>query len=361
MKVLNRYLLMYFSRILSLCSAAFIGIYLLIDFFEKIDDFIDHKASSWDYLSYLINSIPFIFVQILPLAILTAVVLTLGGLGRTNEVTAMRACGVSLWKIVQPFMALALVLSFALLLLNEFVVPWNSQQLNNLLEVKLKGKQQLQLTHHEIWYRDESRIINIAVAKPQEQSIEGVTIYTFDDQQKIVKRTTARNAYFSDNSWRASEVTTRTFSPDTGDLILTQASTTTQALRLERKPEDFLTRENINSELNFRQLRQLAEKLEHEGYDSTHQRVDMHNRLSAPFTCLVMGFLGVPFALQKGRKGNIALGIGISLGIGITYFIIQSLVTAFGYSNALPPIFAAWTANFIFLLLALWLLLNVKE
>jgi lipopolysaccharide export system permease protein len=105
----------------------------------------------------------------------------------------------------------------------------------------------------------------------------------------------------------------------------------------------------------------MAKKLEQGGYDSTHQRVDMHNRLATPFTCLIMGFLGVPFALQKGRNSNIALGIGLSLGIGIVYFIIQSTVTAFGYSSALPPLFAAWTTNFIFLLLGIWLLLNVQE
>ncbi|MBN1958048.1 MAG: LPS export ABC transporter permease LptG [Desulfuromonadales bacterium] len=360
MKVLSRYLLVHFSRILALCAAAFIGIYLLIDFFEKVDDFIDHKASAWDYLTYLLNSIPFIFVQILPLAILTAVVLTLGGLGRTNEVTAMRACGISLWKIVQPLMALALVLSFTLLLLNEFVIPWNAKQLNRLLEYKLKGKQQLQLTRQEIWYRNGRRIINIALASPQKKSLEGITIFTFDEQQDLVARTTARQAFFSAGSWQSQEVIKRTFAPATGDLIQTEVLSS-QALQLERDPEDFFTREDINSELNFRQLSELARKLEAEGYDATHQRVDMHNRLAAPFTCLIMGFLGVPFALQKGRKGNIALGIGISLAIGIVYFIIQSLVTAFGYSSALPPIFAAWTANFIFLLSAVWLLLNVRE
>ena len=105
----------------------------------------------------------------------------------------------------------------------------------------------------------------------------------------------------------------------------------------------------------------MAKTLEQEGYDSTRQRVDMHSRLAAPFTCLIMGFLGIPFALQRGRNSNIAMGIGLSLGIGVFYFIIQSLVIAFGYSNAIPPLFAAWSANFIFLLLGVWLLLNVQE
>ncbi|MDX2478849.1 MAG: LPS export ABC transporter permease LptG [Desulfuromusa sp.] len=360
MKILNRFLLKHFTRILSLCVAAFIGIYLLIDFFEKVDDLIDHNAAIWDYFSYLSNNIPFIFVQILPLAILTTMVLTLGGLSRTNEVTALRACGVSLWRIVHPLMSLALLFSFLLLLLNEFVIPWNTKQLNYLFEVKLKGKQQVQLTRNEIWYRSNNRIINIAVASRQKQQLQGVTIFTLDDQQTIEKRQEAALAHFENGGWKTSILVERFFDSESGDMMKVRELKNVP-LNLDRTPEDFSGREHQNNELNFRQLSAIAKKLEQQGYDSTRQRVDMHNRIAAPFTCLIMGFLGVPFALQRGRNSNIALGIGLSLGIGIAYFIIQSLVTAFGYSNALPPLIAAWTANFIFFLLGIWLLLNVKE
>lgn len=360
MKILNRFLLKHFIRILSLSIAAFIGIYLLIDFFEKVDDLIEYKASALDYFIYLSNSIPFIFVQILPLAILTSMVLTLGGLSRTNEITAMRACGVNLWRIVQPLMTLTLLLSFLLLLLNEFAIPWNSKQLNNLLEVKLKGKQQIQLTRNEIWYRNDNQIINIAVANLQKQQLQGVKIFTFDAQQKITKRLDTSIVHFEDGEWQATNLTEIIFDPESGDLIKT-INFKNKIIDIDRKPEDFSRRENLNNEFNFRQLSTMAEKLEREGYDATRQRVDMHSRLAVPFTCLIMGFLGIPFALQRGRNSNIALGIGLSLGIGVVYFIIQSLVIAFGYSNAMPPLFAAWTANFIFLLLGVWLLLNVKE
>ncbi|MFK5926470.1 MAG: LPS export ABC transporter permease LptG [Desulfuromusa sp.] len=360
MKILNRFLLKHFIRILSLCVTAFISIYLLIDFFEKVDDFIDHSASLWDYFIYLSNSIPFIFVQILPLAILTTMVLTLGGLSRTNEITAMRACGVSLWKIVRPLMSLALLLSFLLLLLNEFAIPWNTKQLNTLLEIKLKGKQQVQLTRNEIWYRSNNQIINITVAAPQKLRLQGITIFTFDEHQKIKKRQDTALATFNNGIWQADSLVERIFDSESGDMLEVNRLKNV-VLDLDRSPEDFSGREDVNNELNFRQLSAMAKKLEQEGYDSTRQRVDMHNRIAVPFTCLIMGFLGIPFALQRGRNSNIALGIGLSLGIGVVYFIIQSLVTAFGYSNALPPLFAAWTANFIFLLMGIWLLLNVKE
>jgi lipopolysaccharide export system permease protein len=239
-------------------------------------------------------------------------------------------------------------------------VPWNAKQLNALLEFKLKGKQQIQLTRQEIWYRKDNRIINIALATPLKKTLQGVTVFTFDDQQKIIKREDVTRAFFKDGSWQAENMMTRVFDPQSGDLIQAE-KLNDQTLNIERTPLDFSGREDLNNELNFRQLRALTDKLEREGYDATHQRVDMHNRVAAPFTCLIMGFLGVPFALQRGRNSNIALGIGLSLGIGIGYFIIQSLVTAFGYSNALPPLIAAWSANFIFLLMGIWLLLNVKE
>ncbi|MEA3545176.1 MAG: LPS export ABC transporter permease LptG, partial [Thermodesulfobacteriota bacterium] len=349
MKILNRFLLQHFIRILSLCVAAFIGIYLLIDFFEKVDDLIEYKATAWDYFVYLSNNIPFIFVQIIPLAILTSMVLTLGGLSRTNEMTAMRACGISLWRIVQPLMTLILLLSFLLLLLNEFIIPWNTKQLNNLLEVKLKGKPQIQLTSYAIWYRNNNQIISIAVANTQKQQLQGVKIFTFDQQQKIVKRQDTNLVQFDNGVWLAAILAEMTFDSGSGDLIKT-TNLENQILDIDRKPKDFSDRDNQNNEFNFLQLSAMAEKLEKEGYDSTRQRVDMHGRLAVPFTCLIMGFLGIPFALQRGRNSNIALGIGLSLGIGVVYFIIQSLVMAFGYSNAMPPLFAAWSSNFIFLL-----------
>ncbi len=360
MKILHRFLLAHYVKILGLCTAAFVGIYLLIDFFEKVDDFIDHHAVAGDYLSYLLNSIPFIFVQILPLAILAAMVLTLGGFGRTNELTAMRACGVSIWKIVRPLMVLIALLAALLLLLNELIVPWNTHNLNNLLEVKLKGKAKTELTRNEIWYRVDSRIVSIKVAHPAQQTLEGIRVYTFDGQHRIIERIDAPRATFANGRWNAENALVRFFDGTTGDLKKT-VQEKSSALELGKAPEDFLARDTINSELTFSQLRTMTRKLESEGYDATHQRVDMHSRLASPVTCLIMGFLGIPFALQRGRNSNIALGIGISLAIGVCYFILQSLLRAFGYSGALPPFIAAWAANLVFLLLGIWLLLNVRD
>ena len=84
-------------------------------------------------------------------------------------------------------------------------------------------------------------------------------------------------------------------------------------------------------------------------------------RLALPTTCLIMAFLGIPFSLQHGRKSNLALGISFSLAIGVVYHLINAMLLAFGYAGVLSPWMSAWSANLIFLMLGLWLLLSVRQ
>lgn len=360
MKLINRYLLSTFLHILLLTLASFTGIYLLIDFFEKIGTFLDHRASANQYLSFLLNSIPIIISQVLPLAVLMTMVLTLGSLGRTNEITAMRACGLSLWRIIRALMVLALLVSGLQLIVNEELVPINARNLNQLLEVELQGKSRQALAQGKIWYRDQGRIIHIVQAEPQGSTLQGVTIYQLDGKARLERRLTAATARYRQGGWRAATVTIMNFDPVDGDLLQSDVKND-QVLELGRSPEDFSSGSSKNNEMTFKQLSRLVRKLQAEGFDATRHLVDMHGRLAAPFTCLIMAFLGVPFALQRGRGSSIAVGIGLSLGIGVIYFILQSLVLAFGYSGALAPVVAAWAVNVIFLLVGIWLLLNIRD
>jgi len=239
-------------------------------------------------------------------------------------------------------------------------VPLNAKALNQLLEVKLKGQQQVSLTRDEIWYRDAERIIKITLANPAQHTLEGVSIFNVDRNSLLRERLEIPRLVYRDGRWQAKQLKRRSFDPQTGDLLAT-ADEKDRPLEIGRTPQDFAVSEKSNNELNFRQLQRLVKRLELEGYDTTRHQVDMHNRLAAPFTCLIMAFLGVPFALQRGRASNIALGIGLSLAIGVVYFILQSTLTAFGYSAALPPVVAAWTSNILFLMVGVWMLLSVKE
>lgn len=361
MSLLHRYLLGAYGRIFGLALAAFVGIYLLVDFFEKVDDFIEHQAQLSHYVLYFFNKIPLIVVQVTPMAVLMGVFMALGGLSRTNELTAMRAGGISLWRIVAPLLATALLTAGAMLLASEYLVPLSVRKINYILRTEVKGKPDLVLKRDRLWLREGNTIVNISLALPEKQALQGITLFEIGDEFRMRSRTDAPRAHYDNTTgWIFENATERRFAnaPGGSDAVEHYSR---RPVALAKTPDDFRIAEAKNEELGFRQLRRLARQLQNEGYDATRYRVDMHGRLATPFASVIMAFLGIPFALQKKRGANLALGVTISVAIGISYHILQAVLLAFGYSAVVPPSVAAWAPNLLFLLLGVWLLLMVRE
>ena len=339
---------------------ACIGIYLLVDFFEKASDFIEYRASATQYLTYLTNSLPLIAVQVTPLVILMSTVLTLGALGRSNEITALRACGLSLWRIIRPLMLAVACISLGYLLVNEIIAPINTRQLTRLLDYQLQGKPEPSLNSDRIWYRDGNRIIKVALALPEKKLLQGVSIFELGSDFQLQQRLQIPELRYRDAEWQTANAKRYSFDPTSGDLSTTTALAE-QRVDIGRDPADFIRAVEQRGFKSAIDLWQSSRKLSAEGFDTTRLSVDLHTRLAAPFACLIMAFIGVPFSLSRGRGSSIALGVGLSLAVGVGYFLLQSLALAFGYSGALPPFVAGWSANLIFLLLGIYLLLRTRE
>jgi len=359
MSLLYRYILTSFARIFGLALAAFAGIYLLVDFFERVDTFIEHKASLSQYLLYFLNKIPMVVVQIAPMAVLMGVFMCLGGLSRNSELTAMRAGGISLWRITTPLLLTALIITGAMQFANEYVAPLSAQKINYILNTQVKGKPQMTIKQDRLWFREGSSIVNIRQALPERNSLEGVTIFRIGDDFQLQSRIDAPKATYSKGTWFFENTTERQFSSTSERASVEHHAR--KATELVKTPEDFRVAERKSEELGVRALYAMANKLTEEGYDATRYRVDMQARLATPFASVIMAFLGIPFALQKKRGASLAMGITISVAIGITYHILQAILLAFGYSSVIPPVVAAWAPNLLFCLFGVWLLLMVRE
>jgi len=354
------YLIRHFSQILALTLAACTGLYLLVDFFEKLDNFIEVGASAEQYLVYFFSSLPLIFVQIAPLSLLMSMVLTLGGLGRTSEITAMRAGGISLWQIIRPLLLAVAGLTIFYLLVNELVAPLATRTHNRIVEYQLKGRPEPSLTAGHIWYRDGQRIINVVLALPRQKRVQGVSLYTLNENFQLIRRLQINELRFVAPYWFAATAKEFRFAPESQELLDTQ-DLTDLTVDLGRTAEDFAQQTSKRGGMdNAYALWRDVNKFEAEGFDTTGLRVDLQARLAAPFACLIMGLLGVPFALRFERGSSPALGIALSLLIGVAYFLLMSKALAFGYAGALPPFIAGWTANLIFLLISLYLLLRMR-
>jgi lipopolysaccharide export system permease protein len=360
MTLLNRYILSIFSRLFFLSLAAFVGIFLLIDFLEKIDDFIEHSVHISIYFLYLLNSIPVAAVQVVPLAVLLASFGTIGGLSRSNELTAMRSSGVSIWRVIRPLLAAAFGLTLIIFTINEYLIPLNQKKIHYIKKVEMQGKPEIYFKSDHIWFREHNTIFHVGHSDPKQGTLEDVTIFEFDDKFRLINRKDAPRAKFIEGSWIFENSTEISFSPTTG--IITDSQTIFQQnLSLNKKPEDFVEILYKTEQMGFFELTALIEKLQNEGYDARRYKVDRQSRLSQPFSCLAMAILGIPFALRKGRGVSLSLGMTFTVAIGIVFYFIQATLMALGYASVLPPFAAAWATVFLFILIGLWLLLSTRD
>jgi len=357
---LDRYIPTTFSRIFLLSTAAFSGLYLLVDFFEKVDNFLENDAAPLLYVLYFTSKLPLIITQVLPLAILMGVFMTLGGFSRTSELTAMRAGGLSLWRIAAPLLIVSVGMSIFLLLASEFIVPASARTMSQIYDVEVKGKPEANLRRENVWFREGSDIVHVRLALPENRSLKGITIYRTDDAFRLTSRLDALEAVYVNEQWLFQQVSERHFALTTGEPTGLQLHGE-MLFSLGKTPDDFAVPSEKNLELGIRELSEMIDRLRAEGYNATRYRVDLQARMATPFACIILAFLGIPFALQKGRGASLAMGITVSVAIGFSYFILQSMLQALGYSSVLPPAVAGWSANLLFGLLSLWLLLSVRE
>lgn len=360
MTILQKYLLGTFTRIVALSLSSFCGVYLLIDFFGRVDNFLEHNAELSLYLIYFGAKIPLILSQVLPLAVLMGVFLTLGGFSKTNELTAMRAGGVGLPRIVTPVIAIACLIGIGHFMLNEYVVPAGVKKFNYVMRVEVKGKPAALGKRQNLWFRDRETMYHTDFTGNNTETLQGISVYELNADFEHRRYIKASQAVYSNDGWHAHDALVREFNPDSG-LLTSEYRIDKVALDLNKTPEDFSSTENEAEELSYAQLRDISRQLEKAGLNNTKYVVDMHSKLAQPLVSLIMALLGIPFALQKSRNINLGLGISVCIMIGMAFFVTQSTLIAFGYAEILPPLLAAWSADVIFLLLSVFLILSTRE
>ena len=182
MRILTRYVAKAYLKMLMLCMGAFIAIYLVVDFMEKIARFTRSGADWYNIALFFVAKTPEIVSQAAPLAVLMATLLTLGTLSMNSELTAMRSCGIGLARITAPILAIALLVSLLSLFIGEMVLPRSYAQRTYIQEVLIEKKSpSMYFRQHNIWHREEGAILRASLFDPATSSLQGVTLWDVKD------------------------------------------------------------------------------------------------------------------------------------------------------------------------------------
>jgi LPS export ABC transporter permease LptG/LPS export ABC transporter permease LptF len=359
-QILDNYILREFIAYLGMVLASFIVLTLVFTFFELLGDIIRNRVPVVTVGQYLLNFVPSVAYLMAPLSVLVAVLVTFGLMQKSNELTAMKATGVSIYRAVIPVITIAAMVSVALFLFDQFYLPYANKR-QDALRNSIKGKPaQTYLRPDRKWiFGEHNSIYYYSVFDPDRNRFGNISVFEFvPGSFQIRKRIFATRVHWEEDldKWIFEQGWARTFRGDAIEDFKTFEVATFE--ELNESPQYFKKEIKQSSEMNFGELRTYIEDLQQSGFDVIRLRVQLHKKIAFPLITLVMALLAVPFALSAGKRGALT-GVATAIGIAVVYWIVSGLFEAMGNVNQLPALLAAWSPDIIFALLGGYFLLKV--
>ena len=357
MSIIDRYLFKEIFKHFFIVLAAAVGIYLVIDFFENIDKFMDAGLPVSRMIEFLQLKIPLIMVQITPVGILIAVLITFGLMNKNNEIIALKCGGMSIYYFTRPIFVLGIFFTIFLFLLSEIVVPLTIGKANDIYRVEVKKYTQTK-GQKDIWFKSHRCIAYISYYNPRDKSISGIALNYFDDRFRLTRRIDAAKGVFQDGHWVLDDIMEQVLNKTNGSYEVEFHEK--RIAKLNFLPEDLQRVAKKSEEMSFSELLNYIREVEAEGYDATPYRVDLQAKFALPVACLIVCIIGAGISVRKISKYGLSVNIAMGIVVVFLYYVSYSFCLSLGYGGLLPPIIAAWMSNFIFACMALFGLLNAQ-
>lgn len=359
-QILDDYVLRQFLEYLGLVLSTFVVLTLVFTFFELFGDIMRNRIALITVGEYLLNVIPSMLYLMTPLSVLIAVLVTFGLLQKSNELTAMKATGISLYRLIVPVVTLAALLSITLFLFDQFYLP-HANKRQDALRNEIKGKPaQTYLNPQHKWIFGAHReIYYYEFFDGERNQFANLSVFSLDPKAfALTERIFGSRVFWNESlgKWVFEQGWTRTLAVTQVQAYRTFDVTTFP--EVDEPPSYFKKEVKQYSEMNFDELKLYIRELEQGGFDVVRLRVQLYKKLSFPLITLVMSFLAIPFAVSAGRQGALR-GVATAIGIAVVYWLTSGLFEAMGNVNQLPAALAAWSPDVIFGLAGGYFMLKV--
>ena len=339
----------------------FAFLFILIDTFGSLQDFIEKKVPLDVIAKYYLTFLPVIIVNTSTIACLIATLYTYSSLNGNNEIIAIRASGMTFWKIARPAIIFATLVSALVLLVNERFVPQSSVTNQEIRESQIKvtvsdkGKIR-QPVKNLTFYGLKNRLFFVDTFNPETNEISGITIIGHDENQNLREKIMALKGKWTGIAWKFFNCQITEYNTSMPNVPGDVKIYAEKLMDLRETPKDFLRQKLDVTSMNIRQLYEYIHRFSHSGAIKTinNLEVDLHSKIAFPFRTLIIVLAGLPFSLMTGRrKAQTFTAIGVAVAIGFLYYVLDAVGLALGKGGALPPIAAAWLAPLFFIIVAI--------
>lgn len=354
--LLDRYVSVMYLRVAGIAFVGLLGLFYVSAFLDRSEKLFKGDASLGLVFSFLLYSTPQFVYYIVPLAVLLSVLVTFGLLARSSELTVMKACGISLYRVALPVVAMSLFGSALLFGLEQRVLAESNRKMEAAdREIRGLPPQNLNPMNRRWVVARDGSIYHYGYFDADNDTLTNLSIYTpAGNGWRLERLTHAPTATYTGSAWQARTGWLREYSGSKG----TYEAFASRPLPLET-PDYFGTGVPVAELMTVPELRRHIEELSDSGVNVVPLAVELQRKIAFPFVTLVMSLLAVPFGVTTGRRGAL-YGIGIGIVLALAYWIVLHVFLAIGGAGLLPPFLAGWSANIIVAGAAAYLFLNTK-
>lgn len=358
--LLDRYVIRLFSMVFFLVALSGLSLVVIFDLVETIDEILKNKVPTGIVLNYYKYLSLQLFYEISPIIVLVTTLMTFSLLARTNEVTACKALGLSLYRLALPALVAALLITVFNGYLETSVLPASNEKVAQLKD-RIRGREAARTYRRadRQWLFGQGRYIyNYIHFDERRQSLQRLQVFDFDERHRLSRRLSTEEArYIGDQAWIFNQGWARSFNEV--DVTSYTPFEEPKVVRYPETPDYFASEIRLPEQMQYGELKDYIRELKESGQNVPELEVQLYNKIAFPVVSLVMALVALPFAFRIGKQGAL-YGIGLSVVLGMVFFAVYIFFTTLGEAGALPPAAAVWSPGAVFAILSVYLFLGVK-
>ncbi|MCM8786648.1 MAG: LptF/LptG family permease [Candidatus Omnitrophica bacterium] len=352
MRIIDRYILKHTTRGYIFVLIIFIGLFIIVDLFTNLFDFLKAKVSLSSLIAYYIYMIPLIFKLVSPYALLISVLYTFGELNKNNEIISIRVAGISIFRFTLPVMVFSFLISIFTLFIQENLLMKFQSKVENIKIHSFKKNTSAIDKQTDISFSSGNMVFFAQRFLPKENTLNYVTVFIEDKNGNITDKISCDKMVYENKKWICKEAIN--YKLDQEGKVFDKAKVLpTLEIPLQDTPQEILLKKNILSQ--FASLKMLRKEMLHLRKIKAYNKflnafIEYNQRIVEPFSHLFLVIGIIPFAteIKKRHIGFSALGVGFIFGF--IYYCFLYLSIALGKSGLILPFFSAWLVPLFFII-----------
>ena len=347
MRVLDKYILKQFIVSFLIILVSLSVLFIVIDVFDRLPRVLRYTSDFWLISQYFLLRLPYLFVLVSPVNVLLAGLFLMSSLSKYNESIAIRAAGISIFRMITPLLLVGIIISGLVAFFGEYVMPLAESKKNHVYNVEMRQQEIEDIRiRSNVYYSDDRHIFYVGFFDGYQNRKRVIDITQIDADNKIIRKIQANDAVWDGSNWMFNNTHIRDFQDSKllsyvhyPSIILPDIAVT---------PTDFVKSGRSPMEMNFLELQKYIERLQKIGDKYHRELIDLYMKISYPLANFIILLFCVPLATasvrSKGRGLIFVMGVMICFAYLVTLRICQSL----GYNEIMKPLISVWFPHILF-------------